>query len=336
MKRRYAIAVLALAVVMLSIAAIAQPAAAAEIRERTIRVAHCLPRDSNFDVGSTKFGEILYDASGGKIRVQTFPADLSADEVELAEMVQAGNLDIAWLSTGSLSAFVKDLLLLDMPFLFRDTAHVNQVVTGPIGEQILAGFEGTGIKAITFHEDGWRQITNNRGPINTLADLKDLRIRIMMNEMNADMYRALGAMPTPLPWGELFISLQTGLVHGQDNGVIVSHPAGLMEIQPHLCMISHFYSSGVALMSERLWYALNEEERKLVVNSAVEAGVYQRAWFWDAEVALAKRLESEGLISITYPTDRDEWVKAVQPVYEKYFEQFPHWRSLVEQIRAME
>lgn len=306
--------------------------AMAEISHRTLKLAHVLPPDSNFDVGAVKFRELLNESTDGKIKVQIFAGDMTSDEVEATEMIQIGNLDIGWLSTGSLSAFVKDLLLLDMPFLFRDTEHANAVLMGPVGQQLLSKFEGTGIKAIAFHEDGWREITNNRKPIKTLSDLKGLKIRTMMNDMNADMYKALGALPTPIPSGEIYSSLQTGLVNGQDNGVIVANTVGYLAIQPYVCMIRHFYSSGVILVSEKLWKSLNEEERNCVTKAAIEAGEYQRNWFWKTEVALANKLQNEGKISLTYPQDKDNWIKAVQPVYKKYFKEYPHWKDLVDQI----
>ena len=299
----------------------------------TLKLAHVLPAGSNFDVGAVKFKELLEESSHGRIKVQIYAGDMTGDEVEAAEMLRSGLLDIGWLSTGSLSAFVKNLMLLDMPFLFENTEHVNKVLMGPIGEKLLSDFEGTGLKAIAFHEDGWREITNNKRPIKTLADVKGLKVRIMMNDMNADMYKALGALPTPIPSGEIYSSLQTGLVDGQDNGVLVANNVGYLEIQPYVCMVQHFYSSGVVLFSEKSWKKLGDEDRKLVKEAAVEAGVYQRGWFWDAETSLAKKLEAEGKIELAYPEDREEWIKAVQPVYEKYFEKYPEWREMVETIR---
>ena len=243
------------------------------------------------------------------------------------------SLDIAWVSTGSLSAFVKDLMLLDMPFLFRDTNHVNKVLNGPVGEEILKKFDGTKLKAIAFAEDGWREITNNKRPIKTLADLKGIKLRTMMNDMNADMYKALGAIPTPIPSGEIYSSIQTGLVNGQDNGVYVANSVGYIAIQPYVCMIQHFYSSGLVLVSEKLWNKLNAEEKKLIKDAAREAGQYQRNWFWKTETDLAKKLASEGKVTLTYPKDRDAWVKAVEPVYKKYFAEYPHWKPIVDKIR---
>lgn len=309
------------------------PAAQAEIAERTLKLAHVLPPGSNFDVGANKFKEILAEKTGGKIKVEIFAGDMTGDEVEATEMTRAGNLDVAWLSTGSLSAFVKDLMLLDMPFLFRDTDHVNKVLGGPVGEELLKEFDGTKLKAIAFAEDGWREITNNVRPINTLADLKGLKIRTMMNDMNVDMYKALGAVPTPISSGEIYSSIQTGLVNGQDNGVYIANSVGYIAIQPYVCMIQHFYSSGIVLMSEKLWNNLSPEEQTVIKEAAEEAGQYQRNWFWKTETDLAKQLENEGKITLTYPSDRDEWVKAVQPVYEKYFAEYPHWKNWVEQIR---
>lgn len=310
----------------------APAASEAAVAARTIKLAHVLPPDSNFDVGAQKFKELVGKASDGKIKVEIYAGDMTTDEVEAAEMVRAGNLDMAWTSTGSLSAFVKDLMLLDMPFLFRDTDHVNKVLMGPVGENMLKQFDASRIKALAFSEDGWREITNNKRPIKTLADMKGLKLRIMMNDMNADMYKALGAVPTPIPSGEIYSSIQTGLVNGQDNGVYVANSVGYIAIQPHVCMIQHFYSSGVVLASEKFWKALNAEEQKIVKDAAVAAGKYQREWFWNTEMELTKQLEKEKKITVTYPKDRDAWVKAVQPVYADYFKKYPHWKPIVDQI----
>ena len=306
--------------------------AEAAVAARTLKLAHVLPVGSNFDIGANKFKELLAASSKGKIKVEIYAGDMTTDEVEAAEMAKIGNLDIAWLSTGSLSAFVKDLMLLDMPFLFRDTKHVNKVLMGPIGEEILSKFNGTQLVAVAFAEDGWREITNNKRPINTLADLKGIKLRTMMNDMNADMYKALGAIPTPIPSGEIYSSIQTGLVNGQDNGVYVANSVGYLAIQPNVCMIQHFYSSGVVLVSEKLWKKLSPEEQTLVKDAAVKAGQYQRNWFWETETKLAKKLEKEGKIKLTYPKDRDKWVAAVQPVYKKYFEKYPSWKPIVDKI----
>lgn len=334
LKRTHFIAVSALAIaVFLTVFSCGiMGRAEAAVTARTLKLAHVLPVGSNFDIGANKFKELLAASSKGKLKVEIYAGDMTTDEVEAAEMIKAGNLDVAWLSTGSLSAFVKDLMLLDMPFLFRDTKHVNKVLMGPVGEEILKKFDGTQIKAVAFAEDGWREITNNKRPIKTLADLKGVKLRTMMNDMNADMYKALGAVPTPIPSGEIYSSIQTGLVHGQDNGVYVANSVGYLAIQPYVCMIQHFYSSGVVLVSEKLWKKLSPEEQKLIKDAAVKAGQYQRNWFWDTEVKLAKKLEKEGKIQLTYPKDRDKWVKAVQPVYAKYYAKYPHWKPIVDKI----
>ena len=122
-------------------------------------------------------------------------------------------------------------------------------------------------------------------------------------------------------------------MNGQDNGVYVANSVGYIAIQPYVCMIQHFYSSGLVLVSEKLWNKLNAEEKKLIKDAAREAGQYQRNWFWKTETDLAKKLASEGKVTLTYPKDRDAWVKAVEPVYKKYFAEYPHWKPIVDKIR---
>ena len=125
---------------------------------------------------------------------------------------------------------------------------------------------------------------------------------------------------------------QTGLVSGQDNGVYIANNVGYLAVQPYVCMIQHFYSSGIVLASEKFWKSLSPADQKIVKNAAVEAGKYQRDWFWKTETSLAKKLAAEKKISLTYPKDRAEWVKAVQPVYAKYFQKYPQWKVLLDQI----
>lgn len=299
-----------------------------------IKVAHVTGIDSPFDWGAKKFKEILEEKSGGRITATIYPSDLTADEIEGTEMLQAGNLDIGWFSSGNLSGFVQDLMLLDMPFLFRDDDHIEKVLTGPVGQNLLEQISGLhGLVGLAFHLDGWRQITNNLRPINSIDDLKGMKIRSMMNDMCIDMYKALGATPVPINSAEIYTSIQTGIVNGQDNGVLCGKSVGYLEIQPYVAMISHFYSAGVVIAGEKFWDSLSAEDQALVKEAAEEAGAAQRKWFWDNEIALAKELSESGKYTVTYPNDRDAWVAACEPVYQKYYEKYPKWKEYVELIR---
>jgi len=299
-----------------------------------ISVAHVLGIGSDFDWGSNKFKELLEKKSGGRITATIYPSDLTADEIEATEMLQAGNLDIGWLSTGNLSGFVQDLMLFEMPFLFRDDDHIEKVLTGPFGQNILEQISGiSGIVGLAFHVDGWRQITNNLRPINSIDDLKGMKIRTMMNPICIAMYKALGATPIPINSAEIYTSIQTGIVNGQDNGVLCGKSVGYLEIQPYVAMISHFYSAGAVIASEKFWDSLSAEDQALVKEAAEEAGAGQRKWFWTNEIALAKELSESGKYTVTYPNDRDAWVAACEPVYQEYFKKYPKWKEYVEIIR---
>lgn len=166
-----------------------------------------------------------------------------------------------------------------------------------------------------------------------LRDVKGLKIRSMMSEMLIDMYKALGAVPTSVSYSELFTALQTGLVEAQDNSLTICNSDGFDEILTSACINNLFYAGGVVLVADDWLASLSEEDQQLVINSANEAGAYQRQWTLENETKLIEQYKQDGW-TITYPNDKDKWVKAVQGVYEKYTKANPDWQELIDLVDA--
>jgi tripartite ATP-independent transporter DctP family solute receptor len=281
------------------------------------------------------FKQLIEERTDGRITVTVHAGDIITDDAEGVELLQTGNLDMGWLAATNLSSFAPDLMIFNLPFLFRDLDHLNNVLAGPVGQDLLDRVTAnvSGVQALGFNEDGWRQITNNKNPINSLADFKGMKIRAMKSDMNIDMYQALGATPVSLPWGELYTALQTGVADAQDNDILTSETNGLLEVQPYVAVVDHFYSAGIALMSDKLWNSLSGDDQALVKSAAEEAGKLQRDWDKQTIGELSESLTASGKIEITYPDDRDAWVAACEPVVEKYIELYPDWADIVEAIR---
>lgn len=295
----------------------------------TIRVAHVCGGGSPFDYGAQNFKKLVEERSNGRITVEVFAGDMTTDEIEGVEMVQSGNLEIMWCSTGSIGGFVPNLSIFEMPFLFDDPEHVERALASKFGTQILEEVSAVdGLEAIAFHEDGWRNILTKDVVINSLEDMKGVRIRSMMNEVCVDMYKALGANPISVSSGEIYTSLQTNVVSGEDNSFLYAVADGYIEALNSAAIIHHFYSSGIVVGSDSWWSGLNAEDQKLIQTAAQEAGAAQRAWFLDSDEALIEKYKAEGF-TITYPEDRDAWRAAVQPVYEKQYAAHPEWKELV-------
>lgn len=300
----------------------------------TIRVADVCAPGSPYDIGTAKFKEIVESKSEGRITVNCYHGDMTTDEIEGTEMVQTGNLEMLWTSMGSLNGFAPITDVMQLPFLFDSPEHLEKCLNGEFGATILGEISKIdNIEAIAFHQDGWRNITTTGKEINTLEDVKGLKIRSMMSEMLVDMYDALGAVPTSVSYSELFTALQTGLVEGQDNSLTVCEADGFDEVLKSACINNLFYAGGVALVSDEWLAGLSEEDQELIISAAKEAGAYQREWTQKSEEEITKTFEDEGW-TITYPEDKDAWVSAVQSVYDKYLSANPEWQELIDLVES--
>lgn len=294
-----------------------------------IRVADVCAPGSPYDIGTAKFKEIVESESGGRITVDCYHGDMTTDEIEGVEMVQTGNLEMLWVSMGSLNGFAPITDIMQLPFLFESPEHLEKCLTGEFGNKILEEISKIdNIEAIAFHQDGWRNITTTGKEIKSLEDVKGLKIRSMMSEMLIDMYKALGAVPTSVSYSELFTALQTGLVEAQDNSLIVCESDGFDEVLNSACINNLFYAGGAVLVADDWMATLSEEDQKLIIDAAKEAGAYQRNWTQKSEEDIVKTFENDGW-TITYPEDKKDWINAVQGVYDKYLAANPEWEELL-------
>ena len=160
--------------------------------EMTIRVAHVCGTGSPYDYGANAFKKLVEEGSNGRIKVEVYAGDMTTDEVECVEMVQNNNLEIGWVGTGALGGFVPDLGIFELPFLFEDEDNVNKALEGEFGNSLLEQLSAVdGITGLGFHEDGWRNILTKDKTINTVDDMKGVRMRTMQNEVCVATYEAL-------------------------------------------------------------------------------------------------------------------------------------------------
>lgn len=306
-----------------------------EASSYTIRVAHVCGAGSPFDYGAQEFKKLVEERSNGRISVEVFAGDMTTDEIEGVEMAQSGNLEIMWVSTGSIGGFVPNLSIFEMPFLFDGPEHVEKALASEFGTKILDEVSAVeGLEAIAFHEDGWRNILTKDVVINSVEDMKGVRMRSMMNEVCVSMYEALGAIPISVSSGEIYTSLQTNVVSGQDNSFLYAVADGYIEAINSAAIIHHFYSGGIVVAGDSWWSGLSAEDQEMIQSAAQEAGAAQRAWFMDSDEALIEEYKAKGY-TITYPEDRDAWRVAVQPVYDKQLAAHPEWKELIDIIDSV-
>lgn len=294
-----------------------------------IRVGHVLAPTHPYTLGLQKFADILKEKTSGKVKVEVFHSSQLGNERDMVEGLQLGTQEMALVSTAPLSSFTKEFFVFDLPFIFKDTASARKVVDGEIGTKLLKTLESQGITGLGYFENGFRSVTNNKGPINKPEDLKGLKIRTMENPIHMDSFKAMGASPTPMAFGELFTALQQGTIDGQENPLPIVDTSKFYEVQKYLSMTEHFYAPAPLLISKTFFDGLDDATKKAIQEAALEARDYERKLLDDANAKLGKELKDRGM-QINTP-DKKAFIDAVQPVYQKYEKDIT--KELIQQVQ---
>jgi len=299
----------------------------------TLKLATVTPPHHAYNEGAREYARLVAEATKGEIEIKVFPGgQLGKGERELLEGMQLGTIDLAVLSTGPVSNFSPDMGVLDLPFLFVDNDNVDAALDGPVGRKLLSQLESAGFKGLAFMENGWRNFTNSARPLNQPGDFKGLKFRTMENPVHLASVRELGAQATPMSWGEVYTSLQTKVIDGQENPIAIIHSTKMSEVQKYLTLSGHFYSPAPLVMSLRKFNSLKPELQTILMETAVEAALFQRNLIRDSEVEMLKELEAWGMTINT--VDKAIFENAMSSVYDRFLKENPNWVELVEQIRA--
>jgi len=220
-----------------------------------------------------------------------------------------------------ISNFEPIIGVFDLPFIFTTREQTYAILDGPIGEKVAKKVENVNLVILAYWENGFRHITNNVRPIHTPDDLKGLKIRVPESPVSIDTFKALGALPTPISFGELFSALQLGVVDGQENPLAHLIESRFYEVQKHCSLTSHLYTAEPLLISKLVWDKLTSEQQKALKEAAIEAGAYERNLSAERDKQYLQEAKNKGVQFVEDP-DIPAFKKAVQPVYDKYGPKF--------------
>lgn len=311
MKRAFLKSVVAIAALAAAGASLAQ--------ERTIKFATQNPVGHPIELGMKKFAEIVQAKSGGKIKVNLFPGgQLGSDQANVTAL-QGGTLEMVSLNSGILASVAKEMTIVDFPFLFANAKEADAVMDGPVGKKLHAKLEEKGIVGLAFWELGFRNITNSKRAINTVADIDGLKIRVIPNPINVDWVKALGANPTPMPFPEVYGGLESKAIDGQENPLTVIAANKFWEVQKYLAITNHQYNPQSVIFSKKVWDTLSASEKKILEDAALEAAKYQRE---QSRALMATALDNikKGGMAVTElsPAEMAKFREKVKPVIAKH------------------
>ena len=313
--KRFLVLLLALAVVV--------PAYAADPEfKANYKVTMTQSATHPYGVGAAKLGELIKERTNGRITLTLFTdSQLAKGEQEMLQALQMGTIDIYVGSTGPVGNFSPSMNILDIPFLFRDFQHVDKVLDGPIGKGLLADLEKNQLKGLAFWENGFRNLTNSRGPIRTPDQAKGLKLRTMENKTHMAAFKAAGISPTPMAWAEVYPALEQKVIDAQENPIAVIYSSKIYEVQKFLSLTGHVYSPAPVIFSMMKWNRIPKADQEIIQKAAVEVAAFQRKLNRDAEAAKIKEMESKGMV-VTRDVDKPAWQAAMKPAFADFEKQF--------------
>lgn len=298
-------------------AVLALMAGAVEARELTLGSQD--NENSNLYKGTVAFQQKLAELSGGELTVKLFPSSQLGDFKAMVAMVQAGELDITTTGYPDMSYVIPELKLVGAPYVVSDFAELEKIVNGPWGQKMEAKFEAEGVKIVDLWYYGTRQTTANR-PINSMEDLKGLRMRTPNVPFLIAYANAVGATPAPVAFAEVYLALQTNQVDAEENPLPTIEAMKFYEVQSSIALTSHFIASEAIQMSLDTWNSLSAEEQGWVVEAARYGGEINDKATFDSEASLVAKFKELGL-TVTEP-DLAPFRAAMQPYFDELEAEF--------------
>ena len=316
------------------VVALCLTAAATSADARDFRVADTQAEDYPTVQALRFMGHVISERSNGRHQIKVFHSRQLGEEKETLEQTRAGAIDLNRINVALIGNIVPSVNVLAMPFLFRSIEHMQKVLDGPIGAEILNSFEPHGFVGLAFYDSGARSIYNNVRPVRSLADVKGLRIRVQQSEQMAEMMRSLGAEPVGLPYGQVLTGLMTKLIDGAENNWPSFVTTNHYKHAGYYTLTEHTMSPEVLVMSHKVWVTLSPEDRKLFREAALRSSQFMREKWRDLEDQSRKQAESAGVI-IVADIDKKPFETAMDGIYAKA-RRDPAAAQLIERIRKVQ
>ena len=279
------------------------------------------------------FGQLVEQRTDGRYKVEVYHSAQLGQEADTLEQVRSGVIDLNRTSMAPWNSLVPLTMIPSLPYLFRSPEHARNVMSGPIGNEIAAGFEQYNVVVLAFYDGGARSFYNSKKPINSVADLQGQKYRVIQSDVFVDMVAALGAAATPMPYGEVYSAIETGVIDGAENNFPSYESAKHFEVAKNFSLDEHTIVPEVFVISKIIWDGLSAEDQEIFRQAGRES--MNKQWeLWDARVEQSRKIVEDAGAQITTP-EKQPFIDAMKPVYDKYVNT-PELKDLVSRIQATE
>ena len=301
---------------------------------REFRAADTQPQDYPTVQALIFMGSLIESRTDGRHKLRVFHSRQLGEEKETIEQTRVGAIDLNRTNVAPLGSLIPISNVLALPFLFRSIDHLHNVLDGAIGEEILASFEPYGFIGLTFYDSGARSIYNSVRPVQTVADMKGLKIRVQQSDQMADMIKAFGAVPIELPYGQVETGLTTHLIDGAENNWPSYVTTNHYRSARFYTVTEHTMSPEVLVMSLKAWQSLSDDDKKIFREAARESNKFMRKQWTDLEANSRRKAQDAGVVVIS-DFDRKPFEAAMTGIYDKVVAE-PALKQLVDRIRQVQ
>jgi len=274
--------------------------------------------------------EALEKRSNGKYKIKVYNKSALGSEKETLDQVKIGALEMNRVNISSLNSLCPKSLVPTMPFLFHSVDHMRKVLDGPIGEEILKGCEHEGLVGLAFYDSGSRSIYAKK-PVKTLADAKGLKIRVQQSDLWVALVSAMGANATPMPTGEVYTALKTGLIDAAENNIPSYDGFKHYEAVKIYSKTEHSMAPEMLVISKVIFDKMSKADQDMFRAAAKESVTFQRKK-WDEQEAKSLEVVTKGGATIVSDVDKASFRNAMAPVYAKFIST-PDLQRLVKAVQ---
>lgn len=277
---------------------------------------------------------LLNERTNGEMRIRIYAGGQMGAEKDTLEITVFGGLDLNRVNLAPLNSIVPETIVLALPFLFRSIPHLRATLDGNTGRRILDAMSAQSLRGLCYYDSGARSFYNTKRPIRTPADMHGLKLRVQNSDIYVAMVQALGANPTPIPYGEVYQALVQGVVDGAENNWPSYESARHFEAAQHYSLTRHVMAPEVLVASQRRWDRMTLEEQDYLQTAAYDSVPVMRE-IWDARVDAARaRLIASG-VQVVEDIDRAAFATLMLPVWDQFLTT-PKLRGLADEIVALE
>jgi len=303
-----------------AIAAIALVLAATPAGAAVLKLGHVLPAEHNWHVAATGFADEVKVATQGRVDIKVYPNSQLGSETAAIEGLQLGTIEMGLIGGASFQNIEPKLGVEGLPYAWADHQHTYRAFDGELGNRLFALLEKKGVKGLAWWENGFRNVTNSKRPINVPDDLKGLKLRVTPDKIRLDTFKALGALPVPMAFSELYSALQQGTVDGQENPVAIIHSSHFYEVQKYLSLTNHVWSSATLVIAKSVWDKIAPADQQAIQKAAFTWRDKQRKMVQESSADFQVKLKAAGM-QINTPNN-ELFKKAVEPVWKQYEDVF--------------